>query len=88
MANKPYGTFYTGVTTDVARRVWEHKTDAADGVTKRYGIHTLVYVEFHEAIADAIAREKKVKRWKRLWKIALVEELNPDWCDLYETIME
>lgn len=88
LTNKPRGTFYVGVTSDIAKRVWEHKSHAVEGFTERYGLHTLVHLEFHETMNDAIAREKKLKRWRRAWKFALVEKDNPDWLDLYEHIQE
>lgn len=86
LANKRKGTMYVGVTSDVMRRAWEHKTDAVAGFTTRYGIHTLVYVEFHATMADAILREKRIKKWRRAWKIALIEGANPEWRDLYDKI--
>lgn len=81
------GTLYTGVTNDLKRRVWEHKHDRVKGFTKEYGVHILVYFEQHEDIEEAILREKKLKRWKRKWKLALVEKENPDWKDLYFSIL-
>ena len=86
LASKRNGTLYVGVTSNLGRRIWEHKTDAGDGFTKRYGVHTLVYAEFHETMADAILREKRIKKWRRAWKVALIESANPTWQDLYETI--
>ena len=84
LANRPRGTFYVGVTNDLVRRVFERKSGFVEGFTKRYGIKTLVYVEPYDRIADAIRREKRLKRWNRTWKIELVERDNPDWSDLYE----
>ena len=86
LANKRYGTLYVGVTSDLKRRVWEHKTDAIDGFTKRYQVHMLVYAEFHATMANAILREKRIKRWRRAWKIALIEGANSAWRDLYEDV--
>jgi putative endonuclease len=86
LANKRNGTLYVGVTTDLSRRVWEHKTGAIDGFTKRYAIHTLVYAEFHHTMEAAILREKRLKTWRRAWKIALIEQTNLTWRDLYEEI--
>lgn len=83
LASKPQGTLYIGVTSDVVRRVWEHRTDAVDGFTKKYGVHTLVYLEVHATMPDAILREKQVKKWRRAWKIELIERDNPTWRDLY-----
>jgi putative endonuclease len=71
LASKRNGTLYVGVTSDVVRRVWEHKNNVIEGFTKTYGIHTLVYYEFHETMPDAILREKQMKRWSRAWKIEL-----------------
>lgn len=84
LASSRHGTLYIGVTSDVARRVWEHRTDAADGFTRRYGVHRLVYFEFYVTMADAILREKQLKRWRRDWKTGLIERGNPDWHDLYD----
>jgi putative endonuclease len=86
LTNKPYGTFYVGVTSDLARRIWEHKHHVLEGFTERYGLDRLVYVEFHETMLDAIAHEKKLKRWRRAWKIALIEKDNPAWLDLHERL--
>jgi putative endonuclease len=86
LANKRNETLYVGVTTDLSRRVWEHKTGAIDGFTKRYAIYTLVYAEFHDTMQAAILREKRLKTWRRAWKIALIEQTNPTWRDLYEEI--
>jgi len=88
LASKRNGTLYTGVTSDLVRRVWEHKQDQIEGFTKRYGVHRLVYVEAHDDIQDAIVREKRIKTWNRAWKIELIEKQNPDWKDLYEEIAE
>lgn len=83
LASRKHGTLYIGVTADLARRVWEHKTGAVEGFTRRYGIHTLVYVEPHATMPEAILREKQMKKWNRAWKIALIERANPEWRDLY-----
>ena len=83
LANGRNGTLYIGVTSDLLKRVWEHKNDVADGFTKRYGVHSLVWLELHDTMVSAIEREKQLKKWRRAWKIALIEEGNPDWCDLY-----
>ena len=79
VANKPRGTLYIGVTSDIARRTWEHREGTKDGFTKRYRLRFLVWCERHEDIVEAIAREKQLKKWLRAWKIALVEETNPTW---------
>lgn len=87
LASAPYGTLYVGATSNIARRVWEHRTGAVDGFTKRYRVERLVYCEFHETMPDAITRERQIKKWNRAWKIRLIESENPDWRDLYETIL-
>jgi putative endonuclease len=71
----------------LSRRASEHRRDIIDGFSKRYGVHNLVYVEFHSTMAEAILREKRVKRWRRAWKLTLIEERNPDWRDLYDEIL-
>ena len=88
LASQRHGTLYVGVTSDIARRAWEHRSDVVEGFTKRYGIHRLVYVEFHETMPDAILREKQVKKWRRAWKIELIERSNPEWSDLYSMLGE
>ncbi|HEX4535105.1 MAG TPA: GIY-YIG nuclease family protein [Rhizomicrobium sp.] len=82
LASKPYGTLYVGVTNDLSRRVFEHRGGLASGFTKRYGVTRLVWFETHESVAAAIQRETSIKRWKRNWKIDLVNESNPAWRDL------
>lgn len=88
LASKPNGTLYIGVTSDLTRRVREHRSDAVDGFTKRYGVHRLVYFEQFRSMMQAIEREKELKKWKRVWKIALIEKKNPDWRDLWPEISE
>jgi len=80
------GTTYTGVTNDLARRVFEHRTGAIKGFTAEHEIKRLVWYEAHGSIVEAIAQEKRVKRWRRKWKLALIERMNPQWLDLYETL--
>ena len=87
LASRRNGTLYIGVTGDLARRAWEHRSDAVEGFTQRYGIHMLVHVEFHATMGDAILREKQLKRWRRAWKLALIERDNPQWRDLYEDLI-
>ncbi len=87
LASKRNGTLYVGVTSDLIKRIFEHKNDLADGFAKRYRIHALVYFEIHDDIATAIAREKKIKKWNRSWKLELIEKQNPDWRDLYDDII-
>ena len=82
MASKRNGTLYTGVTSDLARRAWEHQQGLVEGFTKRYNVHLLVYYEYHPDMYSAIAQEKRIKKWNRAWKLRLIEELNPDWRDL------
>ena len=82
LASKRNGTLYVGVTSDAARRIAEHRGDAADGFTQRYGVRRLVYAEFHETMLDAIQREKQLKKWRRQWKLELIENANPAWRDL------
>ncbi len=84
LASQKQGTLYIGVTPDLAKRVWQHKNSQADGFTKKYGIHNLVWYEVHDSMESAIKREKSIKNWKRDWKIKRIEVLNPDWCDLYD----
>ncbi len=86
LASRRNGTLYTGVTSDLVRRVWEHKQDKVEGFTKRYGVHRLVYVEAHDDIQDAIVREKRIKKWNRQWKLELIEKDNPNWRDLYDEL--
>ncbi len=83
LASRRNGTLYIGVTSDLRRRIWEHRTDVVEGFTKRYGVHMLVYFEFHSTMANAILREKQIKKWRRAWKIQLIEQDNPAWHDLY-----
>ena len=80
------GTLYIGVTSNLAQRVWEHKTDLHKGFTWRYQVHSLVWYQFHETIEEAIACEKRMKAWKREWKIQVIEEMNPTWNDLYPNL--
>jgi putative endonuclease len=83
MASRKNGTLYIGVTNDIARRAFEHREGLLSGFTKRYDVKLLVYVEAFDDIRAAIQREKNLKKWPRAWKIALIEESNPDWRDLY-----
>jgi putative endonuclease len=86
LASRRNGTLYVGVTSDLARRVWEHRSDAIDSFTRRYAIHRLVFAEFHETMEEAILREKRIKKWRRAWKLTLIERDNPQWRDLYEQL--
>jgi putative endonuclease len=87
LANKKYGTLYTGVTNDLIRRVYEHKEGTVKGFTKQHKINMLVYYEIHEGIYEAITQEKRIKRWYRDWKINLIERFNPHWLDLYSDLL-
>ncbi len=86
LASQRNGTIYVGVTSDLRRRVWEHKHNLVKGFTKEYSVHVLVYYEQHQDIEEGILREKQIKAWKRKWKLALIENNNPDWKDLYNEI--
>jgi len=86
LASRRNGTFYVGVTRDLRARVWQHKQGGTDGFTRRYGVHELVYYEGFGDIGLALKREKQLKKWNRRWKIRLIEDVNPDWADLYNDI--
>ncbi|SON57635.1 GIY-YIG nuclease superfamily protein [Hartmannibacter diazotrophicus] len=86
MASRKHGTLYVGVTSDLPRRVHEHRNGLLPGFTERYGCKRLVWSEQFSTIGDAIAREKAVKKWRRAWKVQAIEAANPDWDDLYETL--
>jgi putative endonuclease len=87
LASKKNGTLYIGVTNNLLKRVYEHKNNIVGGFTQKYNVHNLVYYEVHNDIKNAITREKQMKKWKRQWKIELIEKSNPHWKDLYcETI--
>jgi putative endonuclease len=86
LASRIGGTLYVGVTNDLVRRVYEHRMGLAQGFTKTYGVHRLVYFEQYSDIEAAIVREKRLKKWNRSWKIRLIEEKNPNWDDLYPQI--
>jgi len=86
LASRLNGTLYIGVTNDLGRRVWEHREGIASGFTKKYGVKQLVYIEAYDVIGDAIHRETRLKKWKREWKINLIQKSNPEWDDLYATV--
>jgi putative endonuclease len=86
LANRIGGTLYIGVTHNLVRRVYEHKSGAAESFTKRYDVYRLVYFECFDDIKQAILREKRLKKWPRTWKISLIEKDNPNWIDLYPQI--
>jgi len=87
LASDRNGTLYVGVTSDLTKRVWEHKNDLVPGFTKRYGVHDLVWYELHDSMESAISREKAIKEWKRQWKLELIERENPEWKDLYSGLL-
>jgi len=87
MTNRPHGVLYVGVTSDLPRRVYEHREGLIDGFTSRYGLIRLVYHETFAMVADAIQREKNIKHWPRAWKISLIETMNPEWRDLYAELV-
>ena len=87
LASKRNGTIYIGVTSDLTKRVWEHKNGLIEGFTKRYNVHQLIYYELHENMDAAILREKQLKKWNRAWKIRLIEKFNLKWQDLYKDIL-
>jgi putative endonuclease len=87
LASKKNGTLYVGVTSDLIKRIWQHKNDFVDGFTKKYAVHDLVYYEIHETMESAIIREKNIKAWKRAWKVELIEKSNLIWRDLYHDLL-
>jgi putative endonuclease len=86
MANRKHGTLYVGVTNNLIRRAHQHRTNVVRGFTSRYHVHLLVWFECHEDALTAIAREKEIKKWRREWKIDLIEQTNPEWVDLFESL--
>lgn len=84
LASKRNGVLYTGVTARLADRVAVHKQDLIEGFTKKYGVHKLVYYEMHLTLPEAIQRETRLKKWKRAWKVRLIEQMNPEWTDLFD----
>ncbi len=86
LASQRNGTLYTGVTSNLIQRTWQHKQKLVEGFTMKYGVNRLVYFEVHDTAESAIAREKQIKKWRRAWKLDLIEQRNPDWKDLYEVI--
>jgi putative endonuclease len=87
LASKRNGTLYIGVTSNLVKRIWEHRNNLVEGFTERYGVHNLVWYELHESMESAIQREKRLKEWKRRWKMQMIEKVNPDWEDLYPRIV-
>jgi len=87
LASGRNGTLYTGVTSDIGRRMWEHRSGEVEGFSKRYRVHRLVHVEAFDQVENAIAREKALKKWRRAWKLELIERDNPEWRDLFDDIL-
>jgi putative endonuclease len=87
LTSKRNGTLYTGVTSNLHKRIWEHQQGIVEGFTKRYRIHQLVYFELHEDMLAAITREKQIKKWNRAWKLKIIEQQNPNWEDLWLRIL-
>ena len=87
MASSRNGTLYIGVTSDLAKRAWQHKNEIIKGFTEKYTVHLLVWYEVHENMESAISREKALKKWNRIWKLRLIEQFNPEWQDLYEQLI-
>ena len=87
LASKPYGTLYVGVTSNLAGRINDHKRDLREGFTKKYGVHSLTWFQEFGDVQDAFVREKQIKKWRRAWKIELIEKMNPEWSDLFERII-
>lgn len=87
LASKRNGTLYIGITSDLVKRVWEHKNNLVEGFTKKYGIHMLVWYEHTTDVRESIKKEKQLKKWNRKWKLELIEKQNPDWKDLYSDII-
>ena len=87
LASKKYGTLYTGVTSNLIKRVYEHKNKFVERFTKKHNVHHLVYFEIHNDISEAITREKQIKKWNRQWKINLIDKFNPEWNDLYQDLL-
>jgi putative endonuclease len=88
LTNRPNGILYVGVTNDLVRRVFEHRSGFVEGFTKRYGLNRLVYFERFDDIRDAIQREHNIKHWSRAWKVRMIITTNPDWNDLFETVTQ
>jgi putative endonuclease len=88
LANKKNGTLYVGVTSDLIKRVWEHKHNCMDGFSKKYAVHDLVWFEIHETMESAISGEKSIKKWRRQWKLELINRSNPYWRDLFYDLVD
>jgi putative endonuclease len=86
LTNQRYGTLYVGITNDLVRRVWEHRNNLVKGFSQDHGLHRLVWYEVHATAYEAITREKRIKKWHRDWKVNLIQEMNPEWEDLYDVV--
>ncbi len=87
LAGGKNGTLYVGVTSDLVKRVWQHRNNLVEGFTSKYHVHKLVYYEQYADMPEALSREKQLKKWNRAWKIHLIEKMNPEWCDLYNNLL-
>jgi putative endonuclease len=87
LTNQPYGTLYVGITNDLVRRAWEHRNNVVKGFSQEHGLHRLVWYEVHATAYEAITREKRIKKWHRDWKVNLIQEMNPEWDDLYDVVI-
>jgi len=88
LTSKRNGTLYIGVTSNLPQRIWQHKNNQLDGFSKEYNVKQLVYFEQHDTAESVITREKQIKKWKRAWKLKLIEKNNPQWKDLYDLILQ
>ena len=88
LANKKHGVIYIGVSSELIKRVWQHKNNVVKSFTQKYHVHDLVWYEIHQNMVSAISREKSLKKWRRDWKVKLIEKTNPDWLDLYPDLMQ
>jgi putative endonuclease len=88
LASQPFGTIYTGVTNDLISRTYDHRSGTIPGFTSKYGVHVLIWFEQHQDINEAILREKRIKKWRRAWKIRLIEKTNPHWEDYYPKLLK
>jgi putative endonuclease len=86
LASRRNGTLYTGMTDDLVKRTWQHRNGVMPGFTKKYGVKMLVWYELHESRESALMRERQIKKWNRIWKLQIIEQMNPAWCDLWDNI--
>ena len=87
LASRRNGSLYVGVTADLIKRVWHHRNVTAEGFASRYAVHKLVYFEFYDTILEAVSRQKRLTGWHRAWKLKIIEDKNPQWCDLWDEII-